>query len=290
MTLVNPLPWIQRAQREQFAIGAFNANTLEQVQAIVIGAQAEHAPVLIQISHRALQHVGNGNTTLGLRYMAAIGKIAAQSVAVPIGLHLDHASEDEVLQAIALGFTSVMFDGGDLPFAQNIERTIVLRDIAHAVDVCLEAEIGEVPRADSHGKVNGEVILTHPTDAVEFVKATGVDTLAIALGSVHAIKRKEVQIDLDRLQAIRSAVDVPLVLHGSSGVTDDHIAQGIRLGLCKVNVATQFSQAFTSSVRATLGADPQEVDPRKYLGPARAAMIERVRERIQFFGASGKAA
>ena len=289
MTLVNPLPWIQRAQREHFAIGAFNANTLEQVQAIVMGAQAESAPALIQISHRALQHVGSGNTMLGLRFMAAIGKVAAQSVAVPIGLHLDHASEDEVMQAIAHGFTSVMFDGGDLPFAQNIQRTIALRDIAHVMNVCLEAEIGEVPRADSRGKVNGEVILTHPTDAVEFVKATGVDTLAIALGSVHAIKRKEVQIDLDRLQAIRSAVEVPLVLHGSSGVTDDHIAQGITLGLCKVNVATQLSQAVTSSVRATLAADPREVDPRKYLGPARAAMIERVRERIQFFGASGKA-
>jgi fructose-bisphosphate aldolase class II len=290
MTLVNPLPWIQRAQREHFAIGAFNANTLEQVQAIAIAAQAENAPALIQISHRALQHVGSGNTTLGLRYMAAIGKIAAQSVAMPIGLHLDHASEAEVMQAIALGFTSVMFDGGDLPFAQNIERTIMLRDIAHSVDVCLEAEIGEVPRANSYGKVEGEMKLTHPSDAAEFVKATGVDTLAIALGSVHAIKRKEVQIDLDRLQAIRSAVDVPLVLHGSSGVTDDHIAQGIQLGLCKVNVATQFSQAFTASVRATLATDLQEVDPRKYLGPARDAMIERVRERIQFFGASGKAA
>ena len=281
--------WIQRAQHEHFAIGAFNANTLEQVQAIVIAAQAENAPALIQISHRALQHVGNGNTTVGLRYMAAIGKIAAQSVAVPIGLHLDHANEAEVMQAIALGFTSVMFDGGDWPFAQRIERTIKLCEIVHSVDVCFEAEIGAVPRADSRGKVSGEVILTHPSDAVEFVKTTKVDTLALALGSVQAIKRKEVQLDLERLQAIRSAVAVPLVLHGSSGVTDDHITQGIQLGLCKVNVATQFNQAFTSSVRATLATDLQEVDPRNYLGPARAAMIERVRERIQFFGASGKA-
>jgi fructose-bisphosphate aldolase class II len=290
MTLLNPLPWLQRAQREQFAIGAFNANTLEQAQAIVIAAQAEDAPALIQISHRALQHAGSGNTTLGLRYLAAIGQIAAQSVTVPIGLHLDHADEEEVLQAIALGFTSVMFDGGELSFTHNIERTLALRNVAHAVDVCLEAEMGEVPRADSRGQVSGEIILTQPSDAAEFVKATGVDTLAIALGSVHAIKRKEVPLDLDRLRAIRSAVDVPLVLHGSSGVTDDHIAQGIKLGLCKVNVATQLSQAFTSSVRATLEADLQEIDPRKYLGPAREAMIERVRERIRFFGASGKAA
>ena len=289
MTLVNPLSWIQRAQREHFAIGAFNANTLEQVQAIVAAAQAENAPALIQISHRALQHVGRGNETLGLRYMAAIGQIAAQSVSAPIGLHLDHAGADEVLQALALGFTSVMFDGGELPFVQNMEQTIALREIAHTAGACLEAEIGEVPRADSRGRVEGEAKLTHPSDAAAFVTATGVDLLAIALGSVHAIKRKEVQLDLDRLRAIRSVVAVPLVLHGSSGVTDDHVAQGIQLGLCKVNVATQFSQAFTSSVRATLAADPQEVDPRRYLGPAREAMIARVRERIQFFGASGKA-
>ena len=288
MTLSNLLPWILQAQREHFAIGAFNANTLEQVQAIVLAAQDEAAPALIQISHRALQHVGSGNVTLGLRYMAEIGRVAAQSVNVPIGLHLDHATEDEVVQAIGLGFTSVMFDGGDLPFEKNIERTIRLRELAHSVGVSIEAELGEVPRADGSGKVDRTIELTRPEDAAAFVKATEIDTLAIALGSVHAIKQKEVKLDLDRLKAIRSVVDIPLVLHGSSGVTDEHIAQGIALGLCKVNVATQLSQAFTSAVRARL-VDAAEVDPRKYLGPARDAMIDRVRERIRFFGAGGKA-
>jgi fructose-bisphosphate aldolase class II len=288
MTLSNLLQWILQAQREHFAIGAFNANTLEQVQAIVIAAQDEAAPALIQISHRALQHVGSGNVILGLRYMAEIGRVAAQSVDVPIGLHLDHATEDEVVQAIGLGFTSVMFDGGGLPLEKNIERTIRLRELAHSVGVSIEAELGEVPRADGSGKVDRAIELTRPEDAADFVNATGVDTLAIALGSVHAIKQKEVELDLDRLKAIRSVVDIPLVLHGSSGVTDEHIAQGIALGLCKVNVATQLSQAFTSAVRAKL-ADTDEVDPRRYLGLARDAMIERVRERIRFFGAAGKA-
>jgi ketose-bisphosphate aldolase len=156
------------------------------------------------------------------------------------------------------------------------------------MDVCLEAEIGEVPRANSDGRVDEAIDLTRPEDAAKFVQATGVDTLAIALGSVHAIKQKTVEIDLDRLKAIRSVVDVPLVLHGSSGVTDAHIAKGIALGLCKINVATQLSQAFTQAVRDTL-LESNEHDPRKYLGPARAAMIERVRERIRFFGAAGKA-
>ncbi len=288
MTLVNPLPWLLRAQREEHAIGAFNANTLEQVQAIAQAAQAENAPALIQISHRALLHVGSGNAALGLRYMAAIGQIAAQSVNVPLGLHLDHANENEVRQAIALGFTSAMFDGGDLSFEQNIERTIMLRELAHSLNVCLEAEMGEVPRADSVGHVDEAQDLTRPDDAARFVEATGIDSLAIALGSVHAIRQKSVEIDLARLRAIRSMVSIPLVLHGSSGVTDEHIGKGITLGLCKINVATQLSQAFTRGARGVL-VDELEIDPRRYLGPAREAMIEQVRERIRFFGSSGKA-
>jgi fructose-bisphosphate aldolase, class II len=288
MSLVNPLPWLLRARREQFAIGAFNANTLEQVQAVVQAAQAEQAPALIQISHRAALHVGSGNATLGIRYMAAAGLVAAESVSVPIALHLDHADEDEVREAIALGFTSVMFDGGERSLDDNIRRTAALREVAHARNVCIEAEVGDVPRADGAGPAAEPQAFTRPEDAARFVNATGVDSLAIALGSVHAVRQKSIVIDLDRLRAIRAAVDLPLVLHGSSGVTDGHVAQGIALGLCKVNVATQLNQAFTGSVRRVL-ADSVEIDPRRYLGPAREAMVERVRERIRFFGAGGKA-
>lgn len=288
MALVNPLPWLQRAQREHFALGAFNANTLEQVQAIAAAAQAERAPALIQISHRALLHVGSGNALLGLRYMAAIGKIAAESVTVPIALHLDHATAIEVTQALGLGFTSVMFDGGDRSFDENIRVTKNLVALAHSTGASIEAEMGEVPRADKTGQVNEPSAMTVPKDAAKFVAATGVDVLAIALGSVHAIRQKSVAIDLDRLQAIRAVVNIPLVLHGSSGVTDEHVAKGIALGLCKVNVATQLSQAFTLGARTVL-ADADEIDPRNYLGRARSAMIERVRERIRFFGAADKA-
>ncbi len=289
MTLVNVQPWVLRAQREHFAIGAFNANTMEQVQAIVAAAEAEAAPAIIQISHRALQFVGSGNVVLGLRYMAEIGKVAAQSVRVSVSLHLDHATESEVLQAIGLGFTSVMFDGGDLPFEQNIAVTKKLCEVAHSVGVNMEAELGEVPRADGAGQVDQAGELTRPQDAAEFVRATGVDSLAIAIGSVHAVKSKIVELDLERLKQIRTVVDIPLVLHGSSGVRDECIAQGIAIGLCKVNVATQLNQAFTGAVRAKLAGDANEADPRKYLTPARQEMQTRVRERIRFFGASGKA-
>lgn len=289
MTLRNVLPWVQRAHQEGFAIGAFNANTMEQMQAIVLAAQAENAPVIIQVSHRALSYVGSGSEIRGLQYMAAIGKVAAASVDVPVSLHLDHANENEVLQAIALGFTSVMFDGDYLPFAENVATTKRLCAIAHSAGVCMEAEIGEVPKPDGAAYDPADIDLTTPDDAEEFVNATGVDTLAIALGSVHGLKDKSVSLDLERLQAIRARVGTPLVLHGSSGVNDEDIAQGVRLGLSKVNIATQLNKAFTGAVRDVLSANTELVDPRKYLGPGRDAQMEVVRERIRFVGAVGKA-
>ncbi len=288
MSLVNPLPWLLRARRERFAVGAFNANTLEQVQAIVLAGQAERAPVLVQFSHRAALHVGHGDAMLGIRYMAAIGTVAAESVDVPVALHLDHADEAEVREAIALGFTSVMLDAGDLPFDVHVRLAAALGDFAHSRGVCVEAEVGEVPRADIDGAADGLERLTQADDAARFVKETGVDSLAVALGSAHAVRQKSLGLDLDRLRSITAVVDVPLVLHGSSGVTDECVCEGIALGLCKVNVATQLTQAFTGRVREVL-ADSREIDPRRYLGPARDAMVERVRERIRFFGASGMA-
>lgn len=289
MTLQNVLPWIQQAHREGYAIAAFNANTMEQMQAIVLGAQAENAPVIIQVSHRALQYVGSGSEIRGLQYMAALGKVAAASVEVPVSLHLDHANETEVLQAIALGFTSVMFDGDYLPLAENVATTKRLCEAAHSAGVCMEAEIGEVPKPDGAAYDPSEIELTTPDDAETFVHATDIDILAIALGSVHGLKDKSVSLDLERLKAIRARVETPLVLHGSSGVNNEDIAQGIRHGLAKINIATQLSKAFTGAVRAVLSTDGELVDPRKYLGPGRAAQVEVVRERIRFVGAAGKA-
>jgi fructose-bisphosphate aldolase, class II len=289
MTLQNVLPWIQRAQQEGWAVGAFNANTLEQVQSIALAAQAEAAPAIIQISHRALTHIGSGNEIQGLKYIAAIGKIAAESVTAPVALHLDHGTEGEVIQAVALGFSSVMFDGDGLSFEENISITKRLCEMAHSVGVCMEAEVGEVPKPDGKEFDESAIDLTNPDEAFEFVKATGIDTLAVALGSVHGLKAKTVSLDLERLQAIRKQVSTPLVLHGSSGVSDNDIKQGVTMGLSKVNVATQLAQAFTGAIRDVLDKDGGLVDPRKYMSAGRNAQMEIVRERIRFFGASGKA-
>jgi len=289
MTLRNVLPWLRRAQQEGWAVGAFNANTLEQAQAIVFAAQAEESPAIIQVSHRALTYIGSGNEIQGLKYIAAIGKIAAESVAVPIALHLDHGTEREVLQAIALGFTSVMFDGDGLSFAENAMITKRLCESARSVGVCMEAELGEVPKPDGKDYDEFAIALTQPDEASRFVDATGIDTLAVALGSVHGLKAKQISLDLKRLKAIRERVSVPLVLHGSSGVSDNDIEQGMAMGLCKINVATQLAQAFTGAVREVLNRDRELVDPRKYLAAGRNAQMEMVRERIQFFRASRKA-
>ena len=289
MTLQNVLPWIHQAQQDGWAVGAFNANTLEQAQAIVLAAQEEAAPAIIQVSHRALTYIGNGNEIQGLRYIAAIGKIAVESVTVPVALHLDHGTEREVLQALALGFTSVMFDGDGLSFEENVSITRSLCEVAHSVGACMEAEVGEVPKPDGKDFDEAAIAFTQPDEAAQFANATGIDTLAVALGSVHGLKTKQISLDLNRLDEIQSRVAIPLVLHGSSGVSDNDIKQGIAMGLCKVNVATQLNQAFTGAIRDVLNRDGGVVDPRKYLAPARVAQSEIVRERIRFFGASGKA-
>jgi len=288
MTLTSSIAWLKRAQTEGFGMGAFNANTLEQMQAIAMAAEAEQAPVIIQISGNAAQHIGVGNRIVGLRLVAAMGRVVAETASVPVILHLDHGRESEVLQALALGFTSVMFDGSELPFEENIARTRELCETAHSMGAAFEAGFGEVGRAGVPGMEEGE--LTDPSRVAEFAARTMPDALAIAIGSVHALKRKEVSLDFALLDAIRAVVEAPLVLHGSSGVLDDSICEGIRRGLCKINVATQLNGAFTRSIREYLTAHPDDVDPRKYLGPAREAMMEQVRERMRMFGVSGRAA
>jgi fructose-bisphosphate aldolase class II len=289
MTLQNVLPWIRKAHREGWAVGAFNANTLEQAQAIVLAAQAGDAPAIIQVSHRALAYLGSGNEIQGLKYAAAIGKVAAESVTVPIALHLDHGTESEVMQAMALGFTSVMFDGDGLTFEENISITKQLCEAAHSMGICMEAEVGEVPKPDGKEFDQSTIALTQPEEAAQFVNATGIDTLAVALGSVHGLTTKQISLNLECLAAIRKRVSIPLVLHGSSGVSDSDIERGVVMGLSKVNVATQLAQAYTGAVREVLNSDEELVDPRKYLSVGRSAQVEVVRERIRFFRASGKA-
>lgn len=206
---------------------------------------------------------------------------------MPVALHLDHATtRDLCARAVAAGFGSIMFDASADDEDTNIARTRDMAGWAHAAGVAIEGEIGEV--GGKEGAVTTDAGMTDPAAAARYVAATGVDTLAVAIGSEHGMARTR-RLDLDRLAAIRAAVTVPLVLHGSSGVPDADLAAAVRAGITKVNLATRLNGAWTEAVRAGLAADGAVSDPRRYGAPAREAMLEVVREMCGLLGASGQA-
>jgi fructose-bisphosphate aldolase, class II len=252
------------ARKQGRGVAAFNAIHLEHVEALVGAADDTGLPLVLQISENTARWHG------GLGPLAAPAKLLARQAAVPVVLHLDHAvSTSLVHEALELGFTSVMFDGSALDDAQNRAATREVVARCHAVGVDVEAELGEIGGKDG---VHAPGARTRPDEAARFVADTGVDALAVAVGSSHAMVDRTAALDLDLIIAIRAAVPVPLVLHGSSGVPDDGIRAAVRAGMTKVNLATHLNRAFSSNARAALQTDPDLVDSRRYLGPARAAM------------------
>ncbi|TDP96586.1 class II fructose-bisphosphate aldolase [Labedaea rhizosphaerae] len=248
--------------------GAFNVIQLEHAEALVAGAERASAPVILQISENCV------------RYHRALAPIAlatlavAKAATVPVSVHLDHVeSVDLVQEAVELGVGSVMFDASKLDYADNVTQT---RDVAawcHQRDVWVEAELGEVGGKDG---VHAPGARTDPAEAAEYVRATGVDALAVAVGSSHAMLTRDAALDFELIEALAAAVAVPLVLHGSSGVPDADLAKAVRSGMKKINIATHLNHTFTDSVRETLAAQPNLVDTRRYLGPARDAVAAEV--------------
>ncbi|MBC7252014.1 MAG: ketose-bisphosphate aldolase [Anaerolineae bacterium] len=283
MPLVTSKEILQRALEDHFAVGAFNANNMEQIQAIVEVAQEERAPVILQVSQGAIRYAG-------LAFAAGMVKIAASMVDVPVVLHLDHGTsfEQNVL-CLREGFTSLMFDGSKLPFEENVTITRRICEIAHIAGIPVEAELGKVLQAaDGVTAAEVEAAMTDPDQALEFVQRTGADSLAVAVGSIHGMTGREASLDIDRIERIRRKVNVPLVLHGSSGVKHESVLAAIEHGICKINVATYLNQAFVEAMKESLAAKPDVVDPRKHLAPAREAVKERVREKIRLFGSNGR--
>jgi len=209
---------------------------------------------------------------------------------VPVALHLDHGTSfDQVIQCIRYGFTSVMIDGSKYSLEENIALTKKVVEIARAVGVSTEAELGKIGGTEDDISVSDkDAMLTNPNDVKYFVEQTNVDSLAVAIGTAHGQYKFEPKLDFDRLAKIRDLVDIPIVLHGSSGVPDKDVQKAISLGVRKVNIDTNIREAFVKGVREAV-KDPKEIDPRKLLGPARDEMIAIVREKIRIFGSSGKA-
>jgi fructose-bisphosphate aldolase, class II len=283
MPLVNSKEWLLKAQKEGFAIGAFNANNMEFIEAIIETAEEEKSPVIIQVSQGAIKYAG-------LEMATEMVKAAANLASVPVILHLDHGTDYlQNVRCLRAGFTSLMYDGAALSFDENVKMTAKITEMAHACGIPVEAELGKV--LQSKDKNSPEVIekaMTQPDEAVKFVELTKVDSLAVAIGSVHAMGERTAQLDIPRLQKIRKVIDIPLVLHGSSGVDPKSIIEGIKNGLCKINVATQLSIAFVQAAGAQYMKTPTEKDMRKILLPGKLAVKEKVREYIGFFGCKGK--
>jgi fructose-bisphosphate aldolase, class II len=283
MPLVTSKELFKQAMADRFAIGAFNANNMEQIQAIVETAQEERSPVILQVSQGAIRYCG-------LAMAAGMVKIAASLVDVPVVLHLDHGPDfEQNVACLREGFTSLMFDGSKLSFEENVATTKQIATMAHICGVPVEAELGKVLQSsDNVTPEQVKAAMTDPSQAKNFLDLSTADSLAIAVGSVHAMKSQAANLDVERIEAIRQATNAPLVLHGSSGVTDDSLVAAIEHGVVKINVATYLNQGFVEGIKAGVEKSPNNVDPRKWLTIGRDNVKERVREKMRLFGSSGR--
>jgi fructose-bisphosphate aldolase, class II len=268
MPLVSGAEVVLGAARSGRGVGAFNVIQVEHASALIAGAEQAGAAVILQISENAVKYHG------GLKPIGVATLAAAAASSVPVVVHLDHAMDrDLVTEAVSLGFTSVMYDASRLEYAENVAATAEVTGFCHDHGVFVEAELGEVGGKDG---VHAPGARTRPGEAVAFVEATGVDALAVAVGSSHAMTERTAQLDFELIAALRAAVPVPLVLHGSSGVADADLTRAVEAGVTKVNIATHLNTVFTGVVRRILADQPALVDTRKYLGPARDAVAAEV--------------
>jgi fructose-bisphosphate aldolase class II len=264
MTLTPTRELMDAAVAAGTGIGAFNVIHLETAEALVAGAEDAGLPLILQISQNCAVYHG------GLEPVAMASLEVARGASVPVALHLDHAEDDELARkAVDLGFGSVMFDGANLPWAENVAVTAGVAAYAHAAGVSVEAELGAIGGKDG---AHAPGVRTDPEEAAAFVAATGVDALAVAVGSSHAMTSRVAALDLDLIARLHAAVSVPLVLHGSSGVDDDQLARAIRAGMTKINVSTRLNGLFTTAIRRYLADNPRVVDSRTYMAAGRGAV------------------
>jgi fructose-bisphosphate aldolase class II len=294
------------ARRNGYGIGAFNVNNLEAVLAVAEAATEEKSPAIVAVTPGAIKYGG-------LPYLSRIVRTAAELASVPVALHLDHGEDFETAsKCVGAGFTSVMIDGSGLKFEDNTVLTKRVVEMAHPKGVSVEAELGRLAGVEESTVEEKDAILTDPAVAKEFVDRTGVDTLAVAIGTSHgAYKFKaEPKLDFERLKLITKQVSIPLVLHGASsvpswiiekaskygaelggakGIPEEHVQKAISMGIAKINIDTDLRLAFTAAVREVLANSPKEFDPRRILGPAKEAMKQVVKGKMRLFGSSGKA-
>ena len=283
MALVTTEKMLKDAQAGHYAVGAFNVENLEFVMAVLAAAEETKSPVIMQTTPGTIK-------TAGLDYFYGMVKAAAERASVPVALHLDHGDGyDRCMQAFRTGYTSVMIDGSHHVFEENIEITKSVVRACHAAGIPVEAELGKVGGKEDDldgGNGNGYTV---PSEAAEFAERTGVDSLAVAIGTAHGVYKGTPKLDIERLSEIRKVVSVPLVLHGTSGVPDDAVRECVARGMCKVNYATDLRIAFSKGLKEYLAKDPEVFDPKKYSAVGREYVKEYVKSKILVCGSNGKA-
>jgi fructose-bisphosphate aldolase, class II len=270
-----------KAQRGRYAVGCFNISNLEQAQAVVAAGVDLHSPVIVSTSEKAIDYGGRSE-------LAAIVRTLAKQVSIPVVLNLDHGRDvGAAKQCLRAGWTGIMFDGSKLPHEQNIRQTAAVKKYARNFGVGVEGEIGQVKYKEDL-KISTKPVLATPEEAIDFVKRTKVDALAIGIGNSHGLPVPGEHLHFDVLKRIHHVVRIPLVLHGASGTPAQSIQRAISMGICKINIDTDLRLAFTAAVRQAL-KDTEDFDPRAYLKPARIAVYQTVMKKIILFGSNKKA-
>lgn len=282
MPLVTSKQMLLDAQKGGYAVGAFNAENMEMVKAIIKAAEEVKAPVMIQTTPSTVKYAS---------LAMFVGMVAAEArdAVVPVCLHLDHGSSFELaVQAVKEGYTSVMIDGSKLPFEGNIDVSAQVVSVAHPNHIPVEAELGKVGGKEDDLEAVADTN-TDPMEAKEFVEKTGIDSLAVAIGTAHGFYVGTPVLDKERLSEIRKVVDIPLVLHGASGLSDEDVRDCVKRGICKVNFATELRKAYTDAGKKLLEEKPETFDPKKLGEVGMAAVTELVKNRMKVCGCDGKA-
>ena len=280
MPYVTSAEMLQDAQKRGYAVGAFNCENMEMVKAIIAAAENLRAPVMLQTTPSTIRY-GTLDT------FAAIVKAEAKRAGVPVCLHLDHGSSfDLAVQAMQAGYSSVMIDGSKLPFEENIAETKRVADVARAAGIPVEAELGKVGGKEDDLVAEADTN-TDPQEAKEFVERTGITSLAVAIGTAHGFYVGTPVLDKERLSEIRRVVDIPLVLHGASGLLDEDVRDCVSRGICKVNFATELRKAFTDACRKVAQEDPKAFDPKVFCKAGMAAVTQLVENRMKVCGCDG---
>lgn len=284
MNIISTREMLNKAQREGYAVPAFNIHNLETLEVVVETAAELKSPVILAGTPSTIKYAGG-------EYIVAMAKVAAKQHNIPIAIHLDHYEDvEEIKHYIDLGFKSAMIDASHSPFEENIEIVKQVVEYAHKHDATVEAELGRLGGQEDDLIVDEkDTKFTNPAQAKEYVERTGIDSLAVAIGTAHGLYHGEAKLDFDRLKEIRDVVDVPLVLHGASNIPDELVKKAISLGICKVNVATDLKIPFSDAVKKYFIENPDANDPRKYMEPGKEAMRRVVAEKIMVCGSNGRA-